>query len=222
MRKFHLPSIASLFTLSDDQAMWRVQTQDDPRAFAQLVERWEEPIRQLCSRMLGDSHRGEDLAQDTFRRLFLKRKDYRANARLSTYLWRIALNLCYDELRRRQAHRESNFDNLDGTDSAEQHADERPDPAEVMAGKEEGELVRQALMQLPELYRTVVILRHYEGLKLREIAEVLEVPEGTVNSRMAKALEQLSRKLAPQLARPQPSGPNEVYNSLTFYEPPKS
>jgi RNA polymerase sigma-70 factor, ECF subfamily len=224
MRGFRLPSISSLLGLSDEQAMWRVQTADDPGAFAQLVERWEEPIRQLCARMLGDAHRGEDLAQDTFRRLFLKRKEYRANARLSTYLWRIALNLCYDELRRTQTRRESPFEYPNGEDASECHPDGRPDPAELMADKEEGELVRQALMQLPEIYRTVVVLRHYEGLKLREIAEVLEVPEGTVNSRMAKALEQLSRKLGSHFAgrqSPEAVEPNSLH-TLTAYEPPKS
>ena len=63
---------------------------------------------------------------------------------------------------------------------------------------EEGELVRQALLKLPEIYRTVLVLRHYEGMKLARIAEVLGIPEGTVNSRMAEALNRLSRLLEPQ------------------------
>jgi len=62
---------------------------------------------------------------------------------------------------------------------------------------EEGELVRQALLKLPEIYRTVLVLRHYEDLKLAKIAEILEIPEGTVNSRMAEALSRLSRLLEP-------------------------
>jgi len=60
--------------MTDEQAMWRVQTQDDHRAFAQLVERWSGPIRDLCCRMTGDLHRGEDLKQETFARIFEKRK----------------------------------------------------------------------------------------------------------------------------------------------------
>jgi RNA polymerase sigma-70 factor (ECF subfamily) len=70
--------------------------------------------------------------------------------------------------------------------------------------QEEAELVRDALMELGENYRTVLILRHYEGLKLREIAEVLEIPEGTVNSRMAEGLVQLSRILEPQMKTASP------------------
>jgi len=60
----------SLFSSTDEQAMWRVRTEDDPEAFAQLVGRWQKPIQNLCTRMTGDSHRGEDLAQETFARLF--------------------------------------------------------------------------------------------------------------------------------------------------------
>src|SRR6059036_2714061 len=91
--------LSSLFSMTDEQAMWRVQTQDDHRAFVHLLERWEEPIGRLCARMTGDLHRGEDLKQETFARVFEKRKSFQPNARFSTWLWRIALNLCYDELR---------------------------------------------------------------------------------------------------------------------------
>jgi RNA polymerase sigma-70 factor, ECF subfamily len=75
---------------------------------------------------------------------------------------------------------------------------ERASPDEHVAALEEAEVIRQALGQLPDIYRAVVVLRHYQGLKLREIAEVLNVPEGTVNSRMAEGLSQLSRMLEPQ------------------------
>src|SRR3989442_10274073 len=77
-----------------------------------------------------------------------------------------------------------------------------------MAEREEGELVRRALLQLPEIYRGVLVLRHYENLKLREIADILEIPEGTVNSRLAEGLAQLTRILEPQFderrGRPHP------------------
>ena len=76
------------------------------------------------------------------------------------------------------------------------------------AAQEEAEFVRQALMRLPENYRTVLVLRHYENLKLREIAEVLELPEGTVSSRMAEALAQLTRLLEPTFA-PETKSPRQ-------------
>jgi RNA polymerase sigma-70 factor (ECF subfamily) len=75
-----------------------------------------------------------------------------------------------------------------------------PAPDRLLAERERNELVRWALMQLPETYRTVLVLRHYQDLKFREIADVLEVPEGTVKSRMAEALKQIGLLLKPKLA----------------------
>ena len=186
---------------TDEEAMCRVKLYDDHQDFDRLVKRWEDPIRNLCTRMLGDPHRGEDLKQDTFMRLFQKRKDYQPKSRFSTFLWRIALNLCYDELRRQKRRREflsSNDSENDGDGPLEPACDDAGPDART-AELEEGELVRGALMQLPEIYRAVVVLRHYENLKLSKIAEVLEIPEGTVNSRMAEALVRLSRILEPKL-----------------------
>src|SRR5688572_33362247 len=106
MRIAPFAAFKSLFVVSDEQAMWRVQAQNDALAFAQLVRRWEKPVQNLCARMIGDTHRAEDLAQDIFARIFSKRAEYRPTAKFSTWLWRIALNRCYDELRREQLRRE--------------------------------------------------------------------------------------------------------------------
>ena len=182
--------------------MWRVQTQDDERAFAQLVRRWEGPIQRLGARMTGDAHRGEDLAQETFARVFAKRKDYQPSGKFSTWLWRIALNLCYDELRRRQRREESSLEGMCGEAFSAQEAFVAPEPPpdRSLVDQERSEQVRQALMQLSETYRTVLVLRHYENLKFREIAGVLDVPEGTVKSRMAEALTQMARLLKPMMS----------------------
>ena len=201
MRTTALASLKSLFTITDEQAMWRVQTHDDESAFAQLVRRWEGPIQRLCVRMTGDPHRGEDLAQEAFSRVFARRKHYEPSGRFSTWLWRIAVNLCYDELRRRQRRSESSLDDMCGEAIAALEAFVAPAPDRLMVEQERGEMVRQALMRLSETYRTVLVLRQYEDLKFREIAEVLDVPEGTVKSRMAEALSQMSRLLRPMLAK---------------------
>jgi len=184
--------------------MWRVQMEDDAQAFAQLVSRWESPIQRLCTRMLGDPHRAEDMAQEAFARVFAKRKEYRPNGRFSTFLWRVALNLCYDELRRLKRRQETSLDLetsevLAGLECVSA-ADLSPD--EQLVEEEQSRLVRQALQQLPELYRTVIVLRHYENLKFREIADVLEIPEGTVKSRMAEALTQLEKLLRHVMEEP--------------------
>jgi RNA polymerase sigma-70 factor, ECF subfamily len=182
---------------SDEQAMWRVKMDDDAEAFAMLVKRWEQPIQRLCARMLSDAPRGEDLTQEAFARVFARRKNYEASAKFSTFLWRIALNLCYDELRKIKRRGEFSLDSTgdDAHPILETVASDEPAPDARLAGQERAAAVRQALSQLTEPYRVVVVLRHYEGLKFREIADVLDVPEGTVKSRMAEALDQLSRIL---------------------------
>jgi RNA polymerase sigma-70 factor (ECF subfamily) len=179
---------------TDEQIMWRVQTQDDPAAFARLVARWEGPIRRLCERMTGDRHRAEDLTQEAFTRVFAGRNDYEPNAKFSTFLWRVALNLCYDELRRRRRRAEFSLEETETQEPIPLPSAD-PSPATQLETQERAELVRHALHRLPEHYRAVVVLRHYEGLKFREIAAVLSVPEGTVKSRMAEALDQLASLL---------------------------
>ena len=185
--------LSTLFALTDEQAMWRVQTQDDHRSFALVMDRWRPRIRQLCVRMTGNPHLGDDLTQEVFARVFEKRKDFDPARRFSTWLWRIALNRCTDELRRAARANELSLDDEGNRSAAlESCLAEVRTPCERLVEQEEAEFVRQALQRLPEMYRTVLVLRHYENMKLREIAEVLEIPEGTVNSRMAEALSQKS------------------------------
>ena len=87
-----ISTLARLFVTTDEQVMWLVQMQDDAGAFAELMRRWERPIQNLCTRMIGDCHRGEDLAQETFLRVYARRKEYLPNSKFSNYLWRVALN----------------------------------------------------------------------------------------------------------------------------------
>jgi RNA polymerase sigma-70 factor (ECF subfamily) len=203
----------SLFSSTDEQAMWRVRTDDDAEAFAQLVGRWQKPIENLCARMTGDPHRGEDLAQETFARLFARRKAYEPTGRFSTFLWRMALNICYDELRKLKRRGELSLDESDDDLSAFDLEADGPAPDAQLAKDERAEAVRRALVELAEPYRVVVVLRHYEGLKFREIGDVLGIPEGTVKSRMSEALNQLSRLLNRLLSEPsEPPNPKHRSN----------
>ena len=209
--------LSVLCSRTDEEAMLRVKAHDDHREFARLVDRWERPIWRLCARMTGDLHRGEDLKQETFTRVFARRKDYEPVGRFSTWLWRIALNVCYDELRRIERRRQLMSDPADAgsTEAVEECPADLPGPDARTAQLEEANLVRAALLQLPDIYRSVLVLRHYEGLKLGKIAEILEIPEGTVNSRMAEALSRLSRILEPQFkASTQP-----VLSGNTMHKP---
>lgn len=184
---------------SDEQAMARVQSHDDPEAFAEIVHRWEGPIRNLCLRLTGDLHRAEDLTQETFSRLHARRREWQPTARLSTYLWRIAINLCHDENRRRTRHGEVPLETGENGEHARHITVFEPTPHDELEAEERADQVRTALQRVTEQFRTVLVLRHYEGLKFREIADVLGVPEGTVKSRMVEGLSQLTRLLQPAL-----------------------
>lgn len=199
--------------------MWRVRQADDQVAFAQLVRRWLGPIQRLCERMTGDVHAAEDLAQDAFVRVFTRRREYEASGKFSTWLWRIALNLCYDELRRRQRREKTIFENQGEEPVAALEGLMSPEapPDKSLLDRERAALVQRALDELPEIYRTVLVLRHYEDLKFREIAEVLGVPEGTVKSRMADAMTLFGRSVKPKLSgkpKTESTGRDQLKESL--------
>src|SRR5437660_2630414 len=205
MFKKTLSSLSGLFSVSDKQAMWRVQMEGEPQAFALLMERWHDRIHGLCARMVSNVHTAEDITQEVFSRVFEKRKDYDPQKRFSTWLWRIAVNRCYDELRKLQRRQEFSIEpDEDGHALLPEQLIENVSPDQHAVENEEAEVVRKGLGQLPDIYRSVLVLRHYHGLKLREVAEVLDVPEGTVNSRMAEALSQLSRLLEPEFPNYKP------------------
>jgi len=190
--------LTSLLGATDEQMMWRVKLEDDGPAFARLVARWQAPIQRLCARMTGDPHRAEDLCQGVFVRVFAARARWEARGKFSTFLWRIALNLCHDELRKNHRRGECSLDALaEEGGRLDLLAAEDPPPDVQAEARERGELVRRALLKLPPQYLEVLALRHYEHLKFHEIAAVLDIPEGTVKSRAAEALTQLGRLLRP-------------------------
>lgn len=196
------------FKTSDEQWMWRVRNHDDHAAFGKLLTRWEAPIHRLCTRMLGDAHRAQDLTQEAFTRVFANRHRFDAKGKFSTWLWRITLNLCHDELRRRSRHPESEWSDSQAESHPELEA-ANLNPSDSLAAAERQDAVRLALQQLTEPYRTVIILRHYENLKFGEIANILNVPEGTVKSRMAEGLSRLARRLN-TFCESSPSTPNHA------------
>jgi RNA polymerase sigma-70 factor (ECF subfamily) len=201
-------SWSALFPETDEQAMWNVQMNNDHQAFARLVERWEAPIFRLCARMTGDTHQAEDLKQEAFARVYAHRKEFRIESKFSTWLWRIALNLCYDEVRKRQRHGESPLEEEQNGDAGtvREYATDDPSPDLQAVSQEENEILRQALGRLPEMSQAVLVLRYCEGLKLREIAEIVDMSEATVSYRVMVALDQITRILEPSLAERRAAG----------------
>jgi len=206
---------------SDEALMERAARADDAAAFAELMRRWEPAIQNLCLRILSGTHQAKDATQEAFTRVYLKRKDFRPGAKFSTFLRRVATNLCLDELRRAKRRREISSngaieDEWDGTGWEETFASPEPGPAEVVDLVERSEAVRQALAKLPDNLRMVVALKHYESLTFREVAEVLEIPEGTAKSRMVDALTLLRKFLPEEPFKEKPLCEKETRRTLTL------
>ena len=185
---------------SDEALMLQFQT-GDLHSFDTLVKRWEKPLLNYCYRMVNDIALAEDLRQEVFLRIYRSAKKYRPTAQFSTWLYRIATNLCLDTLAKQQRRKETPIaayleSESEGFDERLIDPSDAPDAAVVK--KETESRVRSALASLPEDQRGVVIMRHYNGMKFHEIATIVERPISTVKSRMAAGMERLSKMLSKQ------------------------
>jgi RNA polymerase sigma-70 factor (ECF subfamily) len=164
--------------------------QGDRRAFGQLVRRHREGVVNVVYRMYGDANLAEDAAQEAFIRAWQNLPSYRPRSPFRNWVYRIATNAALDALRREREAVDIDALALASSDNG---------PEAVVEGAERGERVRQAVLALPPASRAVLVLREYEGLSYREIAETLGIPMGTVMSRLNYARNRLRQSLAPYL-----------------------
>ena len=168
-----------------------------------LVSRWEDPLYRFVSRMVDRPDDARDVCQETFLRILRRSDAFREGARFSTWMYQIALNLCRDRARRRKRWGRvvvgSTTPLSDDAPPRESAAPETADthPGTALEAAERRRAVQRALTRLPNDQREVLLLKEYVGLKFREIAEVLEVPESTVKSRMYAALDAMRASLEP-------------------------
>lgn len=170
-----------------DEALAERSQRGDRLAFAALAERYQTVLYNLSLRMLDDPDDARDATQAALVKAFFSIKSFDPSRSFYSWLYRIGMNECFNHLRRTKGRTE-----LDET----QHVD-RSQPAEEFAREELRVIVREALRQLPEAERTVVILRHYLDRSYREIAEILQLPETTVKSRLYEARRRLATMLLP-------------------------
>jgi len=201
------PNAQPVLSLSDEDLMARV-AEDDDRAFSDLVRRFQGRVTNLISRVLNDRECADDLAQEVFVRVFVHRRNYRRGSRFSTWLFTIAANLAKNEIRRRVRRR--NWFSLDALqDALKDNAIQLADPTEgrdvLMEREQLQEAMGRAIATVPEKYRLALVLRDIEGLPYEEIALVLNIPGGTVRSRINRARSMLKRKLQPLLRKEGPS-----------------
>jgi RNA polymerase sigma-70 factor (ECF subfamily) len=178
-------------------------------AFDDLVRRHEARVVRLCGRILGDADEALDAAQEAFVKAWRGLPRFAGDARFSTWLTRIAINQCRNELRRRRTVKHQHLLSLDATRPDADGADvalvatlpaSGPTPYEAARGHEVEAALAVALTELDDEAREVLLLRDAEHLSYDDIAEVLEVPIGTVRSRLHRARSDLHRRLAPTLA----------------------
>jgi RNA polymerase sigma-70 factor (ECF subfamily) len=173
----------------------------DRRAFAELVDLYKDKIFHLAFRMLGNRQEAEDAVQETFLRVFMNLERYDEAQKFSTWIFRIATNLCIDRLRRRKSVYSLDADMPDG-EGADWYSllpGHEPTPEDRMVVSETQEQVRKAIDGLPEKYKAVVILRYLHDMSLQEIGEVLDMPVTTVKTRVHRGREFLRKKLEGEL-----------------------
>lgn len=161
-----------------------------------LVRRYERELYGYLHRYLGDAELAADVFQNTFVAVFVKIKQYEPGRPARPWLYAIATNQAIDALRRLKRRHERTVDSTeDGADPSrslfELLAAREPDPAANAEGSEVAAQVRAAVDELPDLLRQAVVLAYFQGLKYQEIADVLEIPLGTVKSRLNAAMTKL-------------------------------
>jgi len=174
--------------VSDAEFMARL-AMDDEEAFEALLTRHRRWVVNLAWQYVGDAEEAEDLAQETFVRLYRARRRYRPTGELTSYLRRTLVNLCLNERRRRRRHPAEPWEGEHDTASS---ADS---PGDVLTRTELAARVRAALGQLPANQRMAVILRRYEDLPHREIAGAMGCSVGAVESLLHRAMRNLRQAL---------------------------
>ena len=181
-------------TITDEELV--VRSQDgDVDSFNQLIKRWERPIYALAYRTLGREEDARDICQETFFRAYRALKGFKGEAKFSSWLYRIALNLCRDWMRRQR--RAPTVQMPEDADIAELAAEGGPvESIETLVGRRElSRAVERAMATLPDGQRTAIVLKEYHGLTFQEIADMQGCPLSTVKTRLYQGLSVVRRQL---------------------------
>ncbi len=181
-----------------DEKKWLKQAAaGSAEAFEQLVLKYQTAVYNLCLRMTGDPEDAADMTQESFLKAWRNLESFQGNSAFSTWLYRLASNTCLDHLRsmKRRPQLSLVMEDEDGEAQALDVPDSAPTPEEQVIALDEQSRLNEALQALEEDQRQILILRAVNGLSYTEIAEALQLKEGTVKSRLARARDQLRKKL---------------------------
>ncbi|WP_160725702.1 RNA polymerase sigma factor SigW [Bacillus sp. USDA818B3_A] len=169
----------------------------DQDAFGEIVETYKNSVYQLCYRMLGNRHEAEDIAQEAFLRAYVNIKSFNQDLKFSTWLFRIATNLCIDRLRKKKPdyYLDAEVSGTEGLTMYSQISSDTPLPENEVESLELQETVQKEILKLPEKYRSAIVLKYMEDMSLNEISEILDLPLGTVKTRIHRGREALRQQL---------------------------
>ena len=163
-------------------------------AYNVLVQRYQRQVYNLAYRMVGSAEDAGDMVQETFLRAYGALASFRQDASFLTWLYKIASNLCIDHLRARKSKGALSLE-VELEEGREPAADRLGSPEDTAVRGAVGEIVQKAVMNLPERYRVVVVMRHLQGMSVDEIANQLNYPSGTVKTHLFRAREMLRERL---------------------------
>ena len=182
------------FRYTDEELIARFQDGDE-QAYVELVNRYRDRLMSFIFRFVNDMEKAEDIVQDTLMKLYTHRHFYRNIAKFSTWIYTIAGNLAKTELRRKKRHKVTHLSHM-GTEEREyQLPSVEPETGETAQGHFAEKQIQNAIQELPLHFRTVVILRDIQELSYEEISKIVDVPLGTVKSRINRARLQLQQAL---------------------------
>jgi len=177
---------ATVYRVQDEVSLLRASLEGETEAWGEIISRYKDAVFGLCLGFLRNRADAEDLTHDAFIRAYVNLRRYNLEKRFSTWMFTIAANLCRNRLRYRRNH-----------PVAELPAQIRggTDPAKIVAADDRHAAIREALNELPYGYRAPLVLRYYNDLPYREIAEILAIPEGTVKTRIHRGKAMLKQRM---------------------------
>jgi RNA polymerase sigma-70 factor (ECF subfamily) len=182
-------------TLTSDENIVERALTGDADAFGELVRRWERRIFALAYGMLGREEDARDATQETFIAAFRNLRGFRGEAKVSSWLHRIAVNQCITRQRRAKVRSETALEDEVEKNAGSFAAPTTYSPAGVVESRQVTQAVRRAVNSLPVELRQVIVMKEFEELTFKEIAEALDLPLSTVKSRLYTALKQLQMRL---------------------------
>jgi len=182
-------------TVTTDEIIVERALSGDAEAFGEIVRRWERRIFALAYGMLGREEDARDATQETFLAAFRNLRGFRGEAKVSSWLHRIAVNQCITRQRRAKVRSESALEDEEEKNAGTFAAPLRLSPVSITESTQITRAVRRAVNSLPLELRQIVVMKEFEELTFKEISDILDVPLSTVKSRLYTALKQLQMKL---------------------------